>query len=173
MRVREKDLHILIEVITMKEILREYTMKTLLILLCVMCSLTGCRHVLINENHEEEDIVKDIYITKTERCDIEWDKIQSPVNFDTKVIQEELKPIENSEIALEIATTIIDKLHENGIFTEYTLTSIIHSTEDGIWLFEYSINQKNTDVDDLVDCGCLYIAINGSDGVLIKVWVEE
>lgn len=148
-------------------------MKVLLITLCIICSLVGCWRIPINEDHAEEELVKDIYITETERCYVEWDKIQYPVNLDTKVIQEELKPVENDKIAIEIATTIIDTLHEKGKFREYTLISIIHSTEDDVWLFEYSINQKNTSVDDLVDCGCLYVAINGNDGELIKSWVEE
>lgn len=29
------------------------------------------------------------------------------------------------------------------------------------------------DVDDLIDCGCLYVAIDGAEGELIKAWLEE
>lgn len=51
--------------------------------------------------------------------------------------------------------------------------SIVHSTEDNVWLFEYSIDQRNKNVENLIDCGCLYIAIDGNKGTLIKAWVEE
>ena len=79
----------------------------------------------------------------------------------------------STQIAIEVATTIIEKLHEKGKLSEYTLISIVHSTEDNVWRFEYSIDQRNKDIDHLVDCGCLYVAMDGKEGSVIKAWLEE
>lgn len=88
-------------------------------------------------------------------------------------ILKEIKPIETNQIATEVATSIIEKLHEKGKFSEYTLISIVHSTEDNVWRFEYSIDQRNKAIDHLVDCGCLYVAMDGKEGRVIKAWLEE
>ena len=53
------------------------------------------------------------------------------------------------------------------------MISIVHSTEDNVWRFEYSIDQRNKAIDHLVDCGCLYVAMDGKEGKVIKAWLEE
>ena len=42
-----------------------------------------------------------------------------------------------------------------------------------MWRFEYSIDQRNKAIDHLVDCGCLYVAMDGKEGKVIKAWLEE
>ena len=68
--------------------------------------------------------MEDVYITEIEWCGIEWDQIQFPIDLSEDVLKE-IKPIETNQIATEVATSIIEKLHEKGKFSEYTLISIV------------------------------------------------
>lgn len=147
-------------------------MRKILPLILLLFFLVGCSNASNSNRLNKDDIMKDVYITEIEWCSIEWDQIQFPVDLNEDIL-EEIKPIETNKIAIEIANTIIDEFHKNGKLSEYTLISITHSTEDNVWCFEYSIDQRNEDVDNLIDCGCLYVAIDGNEGELIKAWLEE
>ena len=147
-------------------------MRKILPLMLFLLFFVGCSNTANSNRLNENDIMKDIYFTETERCGVEWDQIQFTIDLDKEIL-EEIKPIETKQYAIEIAKTIIEGLHRKGKFSEYTLVSVIHSTEDNIWRFEYSIDQQDEDVDNLVDCGCLYVAIDGNKGELIKTWLEE
>lgn len=85
----------------------------------------------------------------------------------------EIETIDTNRIALDIGTNIIDEFHRNGKLSGYTLISITHLIEDNVWRFEYSIDQRNADIDNLIGCGNLYVAIDGNKGTLIKAWLEE
>ena len=147
-------------------------MKKILPLMLLLFFLVGCSNVSNSSELNVDDIMEDVYITEIDWCGIEWDQIQFPIDLREDVL-EEIKPIETTQIAIEVATTIIEKLHEKGKLSEYTLISIVHSTEDNVWRFEYSIDQRNKDIDHLVDCGCLYVAMDGKEGSVIKAWLEE
>ena len=116
--------------------------------------------------------VGDVFITEIERFDIQWDEIELSFDLNENVLKE-IKPIETNSCAVEIAENIIEDLNKEGKLSEYTLVSIIHSREENLWCFEYTIDQKNKDADDLIDGGCLYVAIDGNEGALIKAWCEE
>ena len=116
--------------------------------------------------------MENVYITKIQRCNIKWNQIQFPINFSEDVLKI-IKPIDTNQFAVDIGKNIIEELHRDSKLSEYTLISITHSTEDNVWLFEYSIDQRNVDVDNLIDCGGLYVAIDGNKGALIKAWLEE
>ena len=116
--------------------------------------------------------MQDINITETERCGIEWNQIQFPINLNEEILKG-IKPIASTQSAVDVGKNIIEGFHREGKLPEYSLISITYSTEDNVWVFEYSIDQRNKDVDNLIDCGGLYVAIDGSKGELIKAWVEE
>lgn len=116
--------------------------------------------------------MEDIYITEIDRFNIEWDQIPFPIDFNEEVLQE-IESIGTNKNAVEIGTNIIEEFHRDGKLSEYTLIAITHSTEDNVWCFEYSIDQRNKNIDNLIDCGCLYVAIDGNNGTLIKAWLEE
>ena len=138
-----------------------------LILLLFLLLLVGCSNVLNNSKHSENDFMKDVYITEIDKCGIEWSQIQFPIDLNGDVLKQ-IKPIETNQSAVEIAKNIIEELHREGKLSEFILISITHSTEDNVWYFEYSIDQRNHDVNDLIDCGALYVAIDGNKGSLIR-----
>ncbi len=147
-------------------------MKKICPLILLLFLLAGCSNVSNNSKPKENDVMKDICITETEKCDIAWNQIQFPIDLNEDVLKQ-IKPTETNQSAVEIAKNIIEELHSEGKLTDYILSSVTHSTEDNVWCFEYSIDQRNHDVNDLIDCGALYVAIDGNKGSLIKAWLDE
>lgn len=156
---------------------------TFLILLLFL--LVGCSNISNNNNPSENgsnisnsnnpsenDTTKDIYIMEIERFDADLDQVEFPVDFDEEVLKE-IEPIDTNQKAKDVGTSIIEALHRDGKHPEYTLLSIVHYVENNAWQFEYSIDQRNVDVDDLIDCGALLVVIDGNKGILIKAWVTE
>jgi len=119
-----------------------------------------------------EESSMDISFTEIERFYKEWDQVEFPVQLSEDVIKG-LKPIDTSQTALNTGVFIINRLHDVGKYPAFSLTSILHSSSDNIWVFEYSINQSNKAPMELIDCGCLYVVLNGNNGELIKAWIEE
>lgn len=148
--------------------MRKILILTFLLLICFVGCSNDPNSNILNENN----IMKDVYITEIESCSIEWDQIQFPIDLNDDVLKE-IEPINTNQIAVVIGTNIIEELHRDGKLSEHTLISITHSTEDNVWCFEYSIDQQNVDIDNLIDCECLYVAIDGNEGELIKAWLEE
>ena len=144
----------------------------LIFLIFLIFLLVGCSNISKSSIPKENDIMEDIYITEIDRFNIEWDQIPFSINLNEEVSQE-IELISTNKNAVDIGTNIIEKLHKDGKFSEYTLIAITHSTEDNVWCFEYAIDQRNKNIDSLIDCGGLYIAIDGNEGTLIKAWLEE
>lgn len=144
----------------------------LIILLFLFLILVGCDNTLHYNESEENEIVNDVYVNKIEWCNINWDQIEFSIDLDENVLKK-IKPIKTTDAAIEVANDIIVEFHQIGKLSEYALISITHSTKDNIWYFEYSVDQRNENIDHLIDCGCLYVAIDGNKGELIKAWVEE
>ena len=147
-------------------------MKKTLIFMLLSFLLMGCWDGSNDKKPRMYDIMEDIHMTEIRRCSIDWNQIQFPVNLDEDILKK-IKPIDTNQIAIDIGTNMIEELHGDRKLSEYALVSITHSTEDNVWCFEYSIDQRSVDVDNLIDCGCLYIAIDGNKGELIKAWIEE
>ena len=141
-------------------------MKKIIPLLLLLFSLVGCSCVT-NNNSCVDDVIKDIQITEIDRFNFEWDRVEFPIELGEDALKK-VTPINTTEDAVDIATSIIEELHNDGRMSEYVLLSVTHSKEENIWCFEYS-----TEVDTLVECGGLYVAIDGNEGKLIKAWVEE
>ena len=147
-------------------------MRKITFLMLLIFLLVGCSNISNSSIPKENDIMEDIYITEIDRFNIEWDQIPFPIDFKKEVLQE-IESIGTNKNAVDIGTNIIEELHRDGKLSEYTLIAITHSTEDNVWCFEYSIDQRNKNIDNLIDCGCLYVAIDGNKGTLIKAWLEE
>ena len=147
-------------------------MKKIILLVLLLALLVGCNYAPKNDNYDEDDNLTDIQIAEIERFDFEWDQVEFPFDPGEDALAK-IAPIGTSKEAVDIATAIINALHEDGRVPEYVLLSVTHSTEENIWCFEYSIDQRNFNADSLVECGGLYIAVDGNEGELIKAWVEE
>ena len=138
-------------------------------MLSFLLSLTGCGIVEFVHGLGGGSFMSDVIITERERYDIEWDQLEFPINLEEDVLGE-IKPIETREDAIAAGTKIINNIQQKGRYPGYALVSIRHSIEDNIWLFEYALN---VDVEDFIDNGGLYVAVNGIEGRLIKAWVTE
>lgn len=147
-------------------------MRKITFLILLIFLLVGCSNISNSSIPRENDIMEDIYITEIDRFNIEWDQIPFPIDLNEEVLQE-IESIGTNKNAVDIGTNIIEAFHRDGKLSEYTLIAITHSTEDNVWCFEYSIDQRNKNIDNLIDCGCLYVAIDGNKGTLIKAWLEE
>lgn len=147
-------------------------MRKITFLIFLIFLLVGCSDVPNNGMSRANDIMKDVNITEIDRFNIEWDQILFAVDFNEELLQE-IESIDTNKNAVDIGTNIIKEFHRDGKLSEYTLIAITHSTEDNVWCFEYSIDQRNKNKEDLVDCGCLYVAVDGNKGTLIKAWLEE
>lgn len=103
--------------------------------------------------------MENIEFTEIELLDIDWDKIEFPVNSREIEIPANVKSISTREDALCIGTTIIENCRSNHKFSDYVLVAAVHFTSDNIWCFDYSIDQHDKDVNDLIDCGGFHVAI--------------
>ena len=149
-------------------------MKKILVLMLLLLLLVGCSNISNNNNPSKNDSMDntDITIEETEWCDIDWDQIEFPIDLKIDALKE-IGPIDTNQRAINIGTRIIEELHRKGKHPEFTLCTIVHSTKDNVWRFDYSIDQRNTDIDNLIECGVLYVVIDGNNGELIKAWITE
>ena len=117
-------------------------------------------------------ITGDLNIYETDWCDIDLNPM-FPVDVESRKVLDEIKPINTNEMAIEVGTSIIVNLHEQGSFPDFVLVGIVHSTEDNVWRFEYSIDYRASINAALTFCECFYVAVDGNDGSIIQAWIEE
>lgn len=148
-----------------------YEKKLILVLLMAELFLVGCGNnteTLTDDkqnyklNTNQVSSMENIEFTEIELLDIDWDKIEFPVNSREIEIPANVKSISTREDALCIGTAIIENCRSNHKFSDYVLVATVHSTSDNIWCFDYSIDQHDKDVNDLIDCGGFHVAIDGS-----------
>ena len=140
---------------------------------------------VVATGHETEDfakwakrilVLKDGTIKaeiKTQDCDIAWEQIEFALDVDALGIGDIVGKISSDGQAKEMARAIIERCHEKRKFPDYELVFIKHYTQDNFWFFGYSIDQRNTAPEDLIDCGGFYVVIDGDGGTVIEAWVEE
>ena len=131
--------------------------------------LMGCNST---NNQGECDTMENIAFFETNQLSIKTGQIEFPFTF-SKDISEELRPVDSKQTSVTIGKMLLESLHRKGIYLEYVLLSITHSKNDNVWCYCYSIDQREVNVDDLIDCGAFYVAINGDSGEIIKAWSEE
>lgn len=134
--------------------------------------LTDCsQNNTLNTN--EVFSMEKIDFIEIESVNIDWDEIEFPVDPKEIRIPFNSKSISTREDAFCIGKAIIENCWRNNKFSDYVLLSVVHSISDNIWRFEYSIDQRNKDINDLIDCGGLYVAIDGDKCELIRAWIYE
>ena len=145
----------------------------ILIVLSVMISFNGCFDAENEEEKMGDAVMKEVKFIEIEQCGIDWKQIEFSIDLSTMDFWTEAKSVETRQDALMIGKTLIEKCHENNMFINYTLLSIVYSRQDDIWRFDYSIDQRHKTIEEREDCGNLYVAVQGSNGKLIKAWIEE
>ena len=145
-------------------------MKRLLItLILLLIPIIGINNTSCNKDGSTEPLP----FTEFDRFDIAWDELEFSFDLSENVL-EKLRPIETLQDATEVGTAIVEQMLKNGeINPEFSLVTISHSTEDNIWCFGYSIDQRNTPADKLIDCYAVYVAIYGDTGEFLKAWPVE
>lgn len=141
-----------------------------IVLFMLIFSFMGCT----NSNDLKQNDggnMKEICITNITHCNIEWEQVEFSIELGNLACLQE-KRISSEQEAKNIAIEIINEIRECGKFYDYVLLSIVHYTSDNIWIFEYSVDQRNQKDDDLIDFGGLYVAVDGNNGALIKSWHE-
>ena len=111
-------------------------------------------------------------VVEVDKYNKDYQKVEFPIELNDDIL-ELIKPVKTDEEAKAIAIAIIDELHNQGRWIDDTLVSVLHSTEDNVWRFKYSLNQSDVPIDELVDCSCSYVVIDGNSGELIAAWIEE
>ena len=159
--------------------------KTVLCLLLAVLTLTGCQDPAGESRSWEESVPQgesvsqesaapqEIEIVKTQDCDIAWEQIEFALDVDALGIGDIVGKISSDGQAKEMARAIIERCHEKRKFPDYELVFIKHYTQDNFWFFGYSIDQRNTAPEDLIDCGGFYVVIDGDGGTVIEAWVDE
>lgn len=77
--------------------------------------------------------------------------------------------IYNKYHAIYVAEKLISQIKDCGYLLDYYLTSVLHSTKDNVYYFEYASTQNS----NLIDGDCIYISIDGKTGEIIKSWFGE
>lgn len=144
--------------------------------------LVGCgNNVGTLNNYEQNNVLNTseafsmgkVDFMETELEGVDWDKIEYSIDPKEIKILANGKPISTREDALSIGKAIIENCWSNNKFSDYVLLMVVHSTSDNIWCFDYSIDQRDKDINDLIDCGGFHVAIDGDNCELIKAWVDE
>ena len=139
----------------------------------IVISLYGCSNKGGNGEKMNDITKEEVSFVEIEQSGIDWDQIEFSIDLSTIDFFAEVKTIETKQDALIIGNNIIETCHEKNMFLDYTLLSIVFFKQDNIWRFDYSIDQRDRDIEEIEDCGNLYVAVRGRDGKLIKAWVEE
>lgn len=124
------------------------------------------------EPTETDYINATVPVFEVDKYSVDYERIEFPIEFEADVL-ELIKPVKTDEEAKRVAIDILEKRHKQGKWLDDTLVGILHSTEDNVWRFEYSLDQSDVPVDELVLCGCAYVVIDGNSGELIAAWAVE
>ena len=108
-----------------------------------MISFNGCFDAENEEEKMGDAVMKEVKFIEIEQCGIDWKQIEFSIDLSTMDFWTEAKSVETRQDALMIGKTLIEKCHENNMFINYTLLSIVYSRQDDIWRFDYSIDQRH------------------------------
>lgn len=110
---------------------------------------------------------------ETAESDVEWEKLAFQVNPADIPISIDVTSISTVEQAIEVGDDILRQFRVADRLLEKELIEIVHLTDDNIWVCGYSMDQRNVDPMNLIDCDSFFAAIDGNDGNIIRMWAEE
>ena len=164
--------------------MRKYIVVSILLLCSAVCILSCTRKgrdrdIQNSSSSETErsnmkwETVKYPVFLEIDRAGIDWASIEFPVDSKEIVIPDGVSCIITKVDAITIGEAIIQNFWRNDTFTDYILVSVVHSTEDNIWRFDYSVDQRKETDGTYLLCGGLSVAIEGNNCSVVKAWVEE
>lgn len=114
--------------------------------------------------------VNTVRVVETEWSDSEyWEQVEFPIDLSKIDFQTSFKQISTNEEAIEVGHNLLEVCKRNKVFVSFELHTVIHSTRDNIWQFEYSVERG----EQLTLSSVGYIAISGNNCEIIKAWIEE
>ena len=128
-------------------------MKKVIICLIVILLIplyAGCQKGVDNTDRIKYD--EGVYPRK------DWENLEVAV---------EEKCVSNKNTAISIGNAILLNFQDQGYFPNYVLQTVFYDTEDEIWILSFWEDNVNYPGSDFC------IAINKSDGRVIKMWVGE
>ncbi len=151
----------------------EGKMKYIIIILLSILSVI-CMFSCAKETDRTGFLRKNVKVNNIVEYDIESETIEFEVDLDKEEYSSLIggRIISDSD-AFDAAIAILNHRQENGKLSDYELVSITHSTDNDLWKFEYSKNHIDTPDIDKVDGGSYFVVVEGSQGQLIKSWIEE
>ena len=148
-------------------------MKFIIMLFFTMFCVTGCIQTEIEKKIVAEETKIPPEYTVLDDCEFLRIYHQFPVDISEYVVEFTGKRIETQEEAVYMGERILELCHKDGRFLDEVLINVAYSKEENVWLFEYSIDQRDTPIDELIEYGSTYVAISGETGELLIAWVEE
>ena len=132
--------------------------KLSLLVISVLLIISGCR------NSERSLGVDEIRFSEVDLLNADWAQVDFPVEPEDYFEQFFDKPIRSREVAINIATSILENEHERGRFLGFELRAIDHDPSENIWIFRYWMPS--------VLGSSFSVAMNGENGKVIALWVE-
>jgi len=156
----------------MKKIAAALLLATMLLSGCKVSTGSEGRPNEVPNTNEASNMEK-VEFSEIESLGIDWDEIGLPVDPKEVILPANVNSISTKEDAIIIGQAIIENHWNNNRLLDHVLISVVHSTKDNIWFFEYSIDQRDKNVEELMECGGFYVAIDGNTGEIVKAWLDD
>ena len=125
-------------------------MKFIIMLFFTMFCVTGCIQTEIEKKIVAEETKIPPEYTVLDDCEFLRIYHQFPVDISEYVVEFAGKRIETQEEAVYMGERILELCHKDGRFLDEVLINVAYSKEENVWLFEYSIDQRDTPIDELI-----------------------
>ena len=96
----------------------------------------------------------------------EWKNPLLPFGLGEYLSDEDIPPFDSDLDAVCVGRTVIDSLHEQGLFQSESLFLVAHRDGEDLWLFSYASQPLELGF-------TLCVVINGREGALVSSWLEE
>lgn len=126
----------------------------------ILLSVVGCAEP--TNKHEETDSMH-----------IEFETgIYHDKNWNETVGTYQNDAIPNQEVALNVAIQVFEGMQKSDIAQKYVPQSVFYDEQDEIWIVSF-FNEQSDESDMIEDGGGCSIAIQKSDGKILRIWFGE
>ena len=128
---------------------------------------------ILTENSGEVKDVREVEFIVNEWADTLVGPIEFPLEPEWAGLPSCMQPIASEEEAREMGQEMLEAFWEKGKFPDFVLYGIVHFKKDDIWRFDYSVDDSELAEGAMLLCSVLYVAIDGSTGDIVQIWIEE